>query len=557
MNKYSEERKKLQREGLVPLWWTTPGYQLFKEKYQWADSPKAQYKAIAATAAKWVKGTHWEEQAEDMFFELLWNGWLSPSTPVLANMGTERALPISCSGAYIKDSIDGFYSSRRETAILTKYGFGTSGYLGDIRSRGSNISIGGKASGVLPVFKGFVRDMQEVSQGATRRGAWAGYLPIDHGDFDELCDHLHSSPDDLNIGWVVTNEFIKSLEKGNEDSLRRYRKALKIKMITGKGYFFFVDKANEHRPNCYKELDLDIKASNLCTEIMLHSSEDYTFTCVLSSMNLAKYDEWKDTFAVSWAILFLDCVVSEFIDKAKHIPGLEKAVAFTEKGRALGLGVCGFHTLLQQKGMPFESLDAMYLNNTIFKNMYTEAEGMSKAIGAVLGFPEWCKDKRNTHLLAVAPTKSTSLIMGGVSEGINPDPAMVYTQATAGGEVERIAPVLLDLMKKKGVYNEETVGRIAENYGSVQNVSWLTEEEKKLFKTAFEIDQSVVVRLAAQRQKWIDQGQSVNLFFSASAEEEYISRVHKEAFLNPDILSLYYNYSTKQTVEIKDCEACQ
>ena len=179
MNKYSEERKQLQAEGLVPDWWTTQGYQLFKEKYQWAESPRAQYEAIAATAAGWLIFTKWEDEAYDQFFNLLWNGWLSPSTPILANMGTDRGLPVSCSGGYINDSIDGFYTARRETAILTKYGFGTSGYLGDIRSRGSSISIGGVASGVLPVFKGFVRDMQEVSQGATRRGAWAGYLPID------------------------------------------------------------------------------------------------------------------------------------------------------------------------------------------------------------------------------------------------------------------------------------------------------------------------------------------------------------------------------------------
>src|SRR5690606_19841911 len=287
--------------------------------------------------------TKWEDEAYEQFFNLLWNGWLSPSTPILANMGTDRGLPISCSGGYINDSIDGFYTSRRETSILTKHGFGTSGYLGDIRNRGSVISIGGVASGVLPVFKGFVRDMQEVSQGATRRGAWAGYLPIDHGDFDELCDLLHTSDDDLNIGWIVTDASILRLNAGDKEALRRYQKALKVKMITGKGYFFFVDKANRHRTECYKELDLNIKASNLCTEIMLHSSEDYTFTCVLSSMNLATYDEWNLTDAVFWATLFLDCVAEEFIWKAKDIPGLEKAVEFTKKGRALGLGVCGLH----------------------------------------------------------------------------------------------------------------------------------------------------------------------------------------------------------------------
>lgn len=556
MNKYSEERKQLQEQGLVPSWWTTQGYQLFKEKYQWANNPREQYEAIARTASQWLTFTKWEGEAYDKFFNLLWNGWLSPSTPILANMGTDRGLPISCSGGYISDSIDGFYTSRRETAILTKYGFGTSGYLGDIRSRGSSISIGGRASGVLPVFKGFVRDMQEVSQGSTRRGAWAGYLPISHGDFDELCDLLHSSDDDLNIGWIIAEKDIQLLDSGNPEMLRRYQKVLKVKMITGKGYFFFVDKANDFRPNCYKERELDIKASNLCQEIMLHSSEDYTFTCVLSSMNLAKYDEWCKSDAVFWATLFLDCVVEEFLYKAKGIPGLEKAVAFTEKGRALGLGVCGLHTLFQQRGIAFDSLDAQFLNTKIFKKLGIETDIASNELAMELGYPEWCDYRRNTHTMAIAPTKSTALIMGGVSEGINPDPAMVYTQATAAGEVERVNPVLLNLMKERGVYNEETINRIAENYGSVQNETWLTDDERRIFKTAFEIDQRVVLRLASQRQQYIDQGQSINLFFSSESDEQYISEVHKQAFKDPNILSLYYVYSTKQAINSSGCEAC-
>lgn len=416
-----------------------------------------------------------------------------------------------------------------------------------------------------------------------RRGAWAGYLPISHGDFDELADLLHSSDDDLNVGWIVDAFFIKNLDiatsilneygiKGNDpipsqlcekhtevDHYRRYKKALKIKMITGKGYFFFVDKANRHSPDCYKELGLDIKASNLCTEIMLHSSEDYTFTCVLSSMNLAKYDEWRDTDAVFWSTLFLDCVAEEFIFKAKKIPGLEKAVEFTRKGRALGLGVCGLHTYFQQHGIPFESLEAQFINNAIFESISNEAQTASSEMGNEIGTPEWCNGSgyRNTHVMAIAPTKSTALIMGGISEGINPDPAMVYTQATSAGEVERINPVLLELMKRKGVYTEEIVKDIAENYGSVQHVDWLSDEEKKVFKTAFEIDQKVILRLASQRQKYIDQGQSINLFFSADADEEYISEVHKQAFLDENILSLYYIYSTKQSIQPKGCESCQ
>ena len=556
MNKYSDERKKLQEQGEIPAFFTTQGYQLFMEKYLWADSVKQQYETIAKTAAQYVE--HIWPGAYEEFFNLLWNGWLSPSTPILANMGTSRGLPVSCSGGYISDSIDGFYTARRETAILTKYGFGTSGYLGDIRGRGSEISVGGRASGVLPVFKGFVRDMQEVSQGATRRGAWAGYLPIEHSDFDELCDFLHHHPDDLNVGWNISDAFISKLENGDAEAIRRYQKALKVKMITGKGYFFFTDKVDRHRPQCYQDNKLDVKASNLCTEITLHSSEEYTFTCVLSSMNVAKYDEWKDTDAVFWSTVFLDCIAEDFIQKAKDIPGLEKAVAFTKKGRALGLGQCGLHTYLQSRRIPFESLNARWFSNTIAYDIATEAYDASWIMGLELGRPEWGGKFRNSHTIAIAPTKSTSLIMGGISEGINPDPGMLFTQNTAGGEVERITPVFLSLMKEKGVYDSKHIREIEDAFGSVQHVDWLTQEEKAVFKTAFEMDMNAIIRMAADRQQYVDQAQSINLFFSGDADEKYISDVHKNAFLNGKILSLYYCYSKSNVSGSKgECQSCQ
>ena len=556
MNKYSEERKRLQEQGEIPAFFTTQGYQLFMEKYLWADSVKKQYETIAKTASQYVE--HIWPEAYEKFFNLLWDGWLSPSTPILANMGTTRGLPVSCSGGYIADSIDGFYTARRETAILTKYGFGTSGFLGDIRGRGSKISVGGRASGVLPVFKGFVRDMQEVSQGATRRGAWAGYLSIEHSDFDELCDFLHHYPDDLNVGWNVSDAFISKLENGDAEALRRYKKALKTKMVTGKGYFFFVDKVNRQRPLSYEAYGLDVKASNLCTEITLHSSEEYTYTCVLSSMNVAKYDEWKDTDAVRWATIFLDCVAEDFIQKAKNIPGLEKAVAFTEKGRALGLGQCGLHTYLQSKGIPFDSLAAQWESNNIADTIFNWANETSYEMGEKLGRTEWGWDGRNTHLIAIAPTKSTSLIMGGISEGINPDPAMVFTQNTAGGEVERITPIFLQLMKDKGVYDSKHIREIEDAFGSVQHVDWLTPEEKAVFKTAFEMDMNAIIRMAASRQNYVDQAQSINLFFSGDADEKYISDVHKNAFKNENILSLYYCYSKSNVSGSKgECSSCQ
>jgi ribonucleoside-diphosphate reductase alpha chain len=565
-DKLSEERKALQEQGLVPMWYSTGGYQMFKDKYEYqvnGRSVRGQFERIAKTAAKHLKGTKFEKEAETQFFNLFWNGWLSPSTPVLANMGTTRGLPVSCSGSTVEDSIHGFYSNRHETAMLTKYGFGTSSYLGNIRPRGTPISVGGKASGVVPVFKGHVQDMRDVAQGTARRGAWAGYLEIDHGDFDELADYIMSEPDDANIGWIIKNDFIKKLEQKDFDSIRRFQKAMKMKMITGKGYFCFIDKINDKRPQMYKDLGLTVKASNLCDEITLFADKEHTFTCVLSSMNVARWDEWKGTDAVYWATVFLDCVASELIEMGSNVPGLEKAVNFTKKGRALGLGQCGLHTLLQTNMLSFEGFEAHMLNMDIAAHIDKESLRASKDMAVELGEPEWCKGYgvRNTHRIAIAPTKSTALLMGGVSEGINPDPAMSFTQMTAAGEVDRLNPVLLQLMKKKGVYNKKTVAEITEKQGSVQHVEWLTPEEKAVFRTAFEINQKAILRMASTRARYVDQWQSLNLFFAADEDPAWIAEVHGEAFRDPNILGLYYIYTMASSdaalaAKNSECVAC-
>lgn len=558
----SEKRKQLQEEKLIPEWYSTAGLQLFEDKYEYdtTESVKGQFKRIAKTAASHLRSVGLDKKAEKKFFELLWNGWLSPSTPVLANMGTERGLPVSCSGTTIQDSIDSFYASRREVALLTKYGFGTASYLGDIRPRGSDISVGGKSSGIVPLFKGFVQDMRDVAQGTARRGAWAGYLPIEHGDFDELADFVQSAPDDANVGWVINDAFIEKLNVGDSDATRRFQKAMKLKMLTGKGYFFFVDKANRKRPESYVKNNLYIKNSQLCTEIMLFNDDDHTYTCVLSSMNAATYDEWKDTDAVYWATIFLDCVAEDFLVRSRSIGGLEKAVRATEKGRALGLGLCGLHTYFQDHMLPFEGFAAHMKNQEIFKHLHDESLRASKFLAELLGEPEWCTGLgiRNTHRIAPAPTKSTALLMGGVSEGINPDPAMSYTQLTAGGEMERVNPALLKLMKSKNVYTKKNIKEVKEAMGSVQGVTWLNDEEKAVFKTAFEINQEAILRLASARAMYIDQWQSLNLFFSAEEDEAWIAHIHQMAFEDPNILALYYVYSQSGVQAAKgECEACQ
>ena len=539
----SEERKKLQEQDLAPAFWTTGGYQLFKEKYLYqAANPREQYERIARTLAvhtpdpqKWFT----------KFFDIMWKGWLSPSTPILANTGTTRGLPVSCAGSFYPDSIDGIYKAKHETAMLTKYGFGTAGYLGDIRPRGAKISVGGKSVGVLPIIQGMQSDMEYVAQGTARRGSWAAYLPMSHGDFDEVCDYLEQHPDGNNVGWVWMDSDTEKMNNGDEEMIRRFQRIMKTKMVTGKGYFSFQDKQNRARPQWYKDHNLDVKAPQLCNEVMLHSSEDYTYTCVLASMNLLFWDDWKDTDAVFVATVFLDAVAQEFIERAKNVSGLEKAVAFTKKSRALGLGACGLHSLYISKMLPFGSLDAYMLNSEIFRTIREKAEEATKWISEQYGEPEWCKGygRANSHVLAIAPTKSTSLIMSAVSEGINPDTGMVFTQRSAGGEIDRINPFLLKLMKERGVYNKSTVERIRMAMGSVRNEDWLTDYEKEVFKTAFEINQHDILNQAIDRGVYLDQWQSLNLFFSAEEDEAVVAEVHQRAIEDEGILGLYYVYS--------------
>ena len=539
----SDERKKLQAQDLAPAFWTTGGYQLFKEKYLYqAANPREQYERIARTlAAHTPDPQKWFTK----FFDIMWKGWLSPSTPILANTGTTRGLPVSCAGSFYPDSIDGIYKAKHETAMLTKYGFGTAGYLGDIRPRGAKISVGGKSVGVLPIIQGMQSDMEYVAQGTARRGSWAAYLPVSHGDFDEVCDYLEQHPDGNNVGWVWMDSDTEKMNAGDEEMIRRFQRIMKTKMVTGKGYFSFQDKQNRARPQWYKDHNLDVKAPQLCNEVMLHSSEDYTYTCVLASMNLLFWDDWKDTDAVFVATVFLDAVAQEFIERAKNVSGLEKAVAFTKKSRALGLGACGLHSLYISKMLPFGSLEAYMLNSEIFRIIREKAEGATKWISEQYGEPEWCKGygRANSHVLAIAPTKSTSLIMSAVSEGINPDTGMVFTQRSAGGEIDRINPFLLKLMKERGVYNKTTVERIRMAMGSVRNEDWLTEHEKEVFKTAFEINQNDILNQAIDRGVYLDQWQSLNLFFSSEEDETVVAEVHQRAIEDEGILGLYYVYS--------------
>lgn len=540
----SAERKALQAEGTVPSFMTTAGYSMFKAKYTVAgQSVRERYETIASTAGGLADelypredGTSWT----DHFFEAIWRGWLSPSTPVLANLGTDRGLPVSCEGSYVEDSVWGFYDTLKEAAILSQNGFGTSAYLGDIRPRGAKFSDNGKANGVVPVFCNFVEMTNQISQGATRRGSWAGYLPVDHPDFFELADLIFREPANKNVGWIFSQAFIDRMLAGDKDALERYQRVLKIRVVLGKGYIWKVDTVNAMQTESYKANGLENKASNLCSEITLFSDEEHSYTCVLSSLNLSTYDEWKDRDVAFTATVFLDAVAEAFVRKARTIRGLERAVRYTEKARSLGLGVLGYHDLLQKHRIAFESDKAAALNKDIFEHISTRADAASRWMGEVAGVPEWCVGRRNSHLMAIAPTMSTAVIVGGTSQGIEPYVANVWNQTTSAGEMPRANGNLVEVMKERNVYDQQHIDDIVDHGGSVQHVDWLDDHEKEVFKTGYEIDQEILLDRAADRQVFIDQSQSLNLFFAADASPQYISKIHKKALLDPHIKSLYY-----------------
>ena len=555
----SQQRKQLQIEGFLPSWYTTQGWQMFQDGYQYGNEVGLldRHRNIAKTLARHLKGR--EAEWEQRFFNILWAGRLSPASPALSNTGTSRGMSVSCSGQLVGDSVDSYFQNLRRTALLSQNGFGTSADFSSIRPRGSKISRGGKANGAVPVMDLFFDTASKIRQGH-RRGAVAAYLDIEHGDWDEACESLLNSPNGKNYGWTVRDSFVARLKANDPDAHRRFSKALYTKLVTGKGYFFCVDKANRHRPQMYKDWGLDVVATNLCTEIMLHSSEDYDYSCILSSLNLVHADqlmEPEDT-TIFDSHVFLDCLCSEFIEKSEGVPGLEKVRAFTIKGRAVGLGVMGLHTYFQMKGIPYVSLEAQFFDNALFKRIHDETLRASQWLAQEYGEPDWCKGYgvRNTHRTALAPTKSTSLLMGGVSESWMPEPAMIFDAGSAVGELRRITPVIYELMKDRGVYSEETVQDIIEHMGSVQHVTWLSDEEKLVFLTAFEMDQEILLRRASMRQKWLCQGQSLNFFVPEDGCEEKVSRLMTKVLCDENIFSQYYVYSRSGVVVKDECVAC-
>jgi len=509
------------------------------------ETPKKAYRRVASSAASRLK----KPELENKFYSLMWKGWLGLASPVLSNMGTDRGLPISCFGVDTPDSIRGIGLTNAELMKLTSQGGGVGISVSRIRPRGTEITGNGKSEGVVPWCKIYDSSIIATNQGSVRRGAASVNLDIEHPDIEEYLQIRRPKGDpnrqclNLHQCVVVGDSFMRKLESRDQDSMALWAEVLKSRMETGEPYIMFKDNVNKNNPIAYMMNNLDVSMTNICTEITLFTDEEHSFICCLSSLNLAKYDEWKDTDTVELATWFLDGVMQEFIDKSNGRESLKRTHAHARKGRALGLGVMGWHTYLQQKQMPFNSIASTAYTHNIFSNIKNKAEKASRDLAAEYGEPLWCKGTgmRNTHLLAIAPTVSNSVITGGISAGIEPLPANIYTFNGAKGTFIRKNKVLETILEEKGENKEKWWDQMLADGGSAQNLpdSVLTPEEKELFLTFPEINQLELVRQAAIRQRYLDQTQSLNLSFDPNDSPKWINQVHMEAW-KLGVKTLYY-----------------
>lgn len=513
------------------------------------ETPKDMFSRLAKTASK----VNEDPTLDEDLFHCLWSGWIGAASPVASNFGTNRGQPISCFSVHPSDSISSIYSHLKEVAQLSKSGGGVGNYFGEIRPAGSPITGGGKSIGAVPWMQQYDICARVVSQGGVRRGSFAFYLPIDHPDVPELLrakDHTKGDPRtwvDSNIALTITDEWVESMIKGDKQKHELFAEVLRTRMISGTPYLIFIDNANNQNPDCYKERGLTVKTSNLCSEIFLHTDENHSFVCVLSSLNLSRYDEFKDwkspvsgRTVPQIGIHFLEAVVSEFIRKAKDKVGMGRSVRFAEKSRALGLGVMGLHSLYQLHGLPVKSQGARALNIETIRWMKEEAVKASKELAERFGEPEWCKGTgmRHTHLIAIAPTKTNSVICGAGTEGIEPRDRNYYVAKQAKGTYVRKNQYLEKIFCDRGV-GPEVWDQILVAKGSVQGIECLTEHEKEVFKTAREVDQFELIKQAADRQPYVCQGQSLNLFPDPKSDASYITRLHLAAW-KMKLKSLYY-----------------
>ena len=526
-----------------PEWMDEVGVATISKGYLLPDeTPRKAYRRVAKSIAERVR----KPELENKFFKYIWNGWIGLASPVLSNTGTDRGLPISCFGIDTPDSIRGIGLTNAELMKLTALGGGVGISTSRIRPRGTEITGNGKSEGVVPWCKIYDSAIIATNQGSVRRGAASVNLDINHPDIKEFMQIRRPKGDpnrqclNLHQCVVVDDAFMRRLQDRDSEAMSLWLDILKTRVETGEPYIMFKDNVNKNNPLAYAMNNLDVSMTNICTEITLHTDEEHSFICCLSSLNLAKYDEWKDTDVVETSIRFLDGVMQEFIDKSNGKDSMIRTHRHAQKGRALGLGVMGWHSFLQKKGLPFNSIASTAWTHTLFSDIRQKAEATSRELAQEYGEPVWCKGTgmRNTHLLAIAPTVSNSRL-NSCSAGIEPIPANIYTFNGAKGTFIVKNKELEELLETKGKNTENVWDQILADNGSVQNLPALTEDEKEVYLTFSEVNQLELVRQAAIRQKYIDQTQSLNLCFDPTDSPKWINQCHMESW-KLGVKTLYY-----------------
>lgn len=534
-------------------------------------TPEQRIREIADTAESILK----IDGFADKFYGYMEKGYYSLSSPVWANFGNNKGLPISCFGSDIDDTMGSILYTQGEVGMMSKFGGGTSGYFGKLRHRGAPITNNGESSGAVHFMKLFEAVVDVISQGSTRRGRFSPYLPIDHPDIEEFLQiGTEGNPiQELTHGVTVTDKWMQEMIDGDKRKREIWAKVIQSRVEIGYPYIFFTDNVNNNAPDVYKDKGLKINHSNLCSEITLPNNENWSFVCNLSSMNLLHYDEWKHTDAVETMIYFLDAVMTEFITKLEKLRDSDKleeqqafyfmkrAYNFAKDNRALGLGALGWHSYLQSNMIPFESVKASQLNARIFKDIRQKAEKASEELAKLYGEPKVMKGygRRNATLLAIAPTTSSAFILGQVSQSIEPIWSNIYVKDVAKAKVTIRNPYLKKLLAKYGKDNRETWNSIRDYDGSVQHLDFLTDHEKEVFKTFSEIDQYVVIDQAAIRQQFIDQSQSLNIMINPNVPAKKINDLYLFAWEN-GIKTLYYQHGTNAAQQFnkdRNCIMCE
>jgi ribonucleoside-diphosphate reductase alpha chain len=524
------------------------------------ETPEQRIIDIANKAQEYLGIEGWA----DKFIDYMHKGFYSLSSPIWSNFGRERGLPISCFGSYIPDDMEKILGKIAEVGTMSKVGGGTSAYFGDVRPRGAEISTGGTSTGVHHQLTVFDALTNYISQSNVRRGSFAAYLPIDHDDIEEFLGIRGegNAIQDLSIGVTVSNEWMESMVAGDKQKRSIWGKVIKKRYESGYPYIFFSDNANDNAPQVYKDKDKRIHASNLCTEIFLSAEEDESFVCDLSSLNLAKWKEIAETDAIETLTYFLDAVMTEFINKTRGVKNMESPHKFAMTQRALGIGVLGWHSYLQQESIAFESMEAKLQNSLIFKTIQERTTAASKEMAIEYGVPSLMEGYglRNSCLVAIAPTTSSSFILGQISPSIEPLNSNYFTKDLAKGKFTYKNPELTKVLTSYDKNDTITWRSILQKGGSVQHLKFLTEHEKEVFKNFGEITQKEVLIQAAQRQPYIDQGQSINLQVPPKTPPKEVNALLVWAWEN-GIKSLYYQRSANPAQElarsINECSTCE